>query len=46
MSELKVCRYGEGGVGLLWTKSFIISIEVVGGKLRGIIEERGRGLTT
>ena len=45
MSELKVCRYGEGGVGLLWTKSFIISIEVVGGKLRGIIEERGRSLS-
>lgn len=27
-------------------KSFDLSVEVVGGKLRGIIEEKGRGLST
>ena len=30
---------------LIPSKSFDFSVEVVGGKLRGIIEERGRGLS-
>ncbi|RVW61929.1 hypothetical protein CK203_064914 [Vitis vinifera] len=37
MLKLKVCRLVEDGVGLLWTlKSFDISVEAVGGKLRGV----------
>ena len=47
MLKLKVCRLVEDGVGLLWTlKSFDISVEAVGGKLRGMIKERGRGFSS